>query len=79
MSTQTKPLSSKKAKAQHFLKTQRINKMKILLGKIRRAQLGADRESRVEYRVMEKNLIEEIQKEQRELESFIKQHNHLLN
>lgn len=78
MSNQTKPTQKKAVNAKHFLKVKRIEKMKSLLQKIRRAQLGADRESRVEYRIMEKNLIEEIQKEQRELQEFTVQNNHLL-
>ena len=78
MSAQTKATTKQVLKAKHFLKVQRINKMKSLLQKIRKAQLGTDRESRVEYRIMEKNLIEEIQKEQRELEAFVKENKDLL-
>lgn len=63
MTTQTNNPEEKNPQLFYNLKVARIKKMYVLLDKIRRAQLGADKQSRVEYRYMEKQLLIEIEKE----------------
>lgn len=63
MTSQTSKLEEKNPQLFYNVKIARIQKMYILLDKIRRAQLGTDKQSRVEYRYMEKQLLVEIDKE----------------
>ena len=63
MTTQTNNPEEKNPQLFYNVKIARIQKMYTLLDKIRRAQLGADKQSRVEYRYMEKQLLIEIEKE----------------
>jgi len=63
MTSQTSKLEEKNPQLFYNIKIARIQKMYILLDKIRRAQLGTDKQSRVEYRYMEKQLLIEIDEE----------------
>lgn len=63
MTSQTSKLEEKNPQLFYNIKIARIQKMYILLDKIRRAQLGTDKQSRVEYRYMEKQLLVEIDEE----------------
>lgn len=63
MTSQTSKLEEKNPQLFYNVKIARIQKMYILLDKIRRAQLGTDKQSRVEYRYMEKQLLVEIDEE----------------
>lgn len=57
------------------VKISRIKKMYKLLDKIRRAQLGTDKESRLEYRMMEQELLKHIDKEKQEAINMQKTYN----
>jgi hypothetical protein len=63
MKTQTNKHEAKNPQLFYSVKIARIKKMYKLLDKIRLAQLGSDKQSRVEYRYMEKELLIEIEKE----------------
>jgi len=63
MTSQTSKLEEKNPQLFYNIKIARIQKMYTLLDKIRRAQLGTDKQSRVEYRYMEKQLLVEIDEE----------------
>ena len=63
MTTQTNKVEAKNPQLFYNVKVARIQKMYKLLDKIRLAQLGSDKQSRVEYRYMEKQLLIEIEKE----------------
>lgn len=75
MTTETNILEEKNPQLFYNLKIARIKKMYILLDKIKRAQLGTDKQSRVEYRIMEKNLIEEIKIEINHAKNIVEKHN----
>lgn len=53
----------------------RIKKMYKLLDMLKRAQLGSDKQSRVEYRFMEKQLVKNIEVETAEALQMIDKHN----
>ena len=74
MSTQTKPEIDNPQEV-YNLKIFRLKKLYSLVDKIRRAQLGTDRESRVEYRYMEKQALEEVEKTKREAKELIDKFN----
>jgi hypothetical protein len=63
MKTQTNKHEAENPQLFYSVKIARIKKMYKLLDKIRLAQLGSDKQSRVEYRYMEKELLIEIEKE----------------
>jgi hypothetical protein len=63
MKTQTNKHEAENPQLFYTVKIARIKKMYKLLDKIRLAQLGSDKQSRVEYRYMEKELLIEIEKE----------------
>lgn len=66
MSTNKKKPEEKNPQLFYNVKIFRIKKMYRLLDKIRRAQLGTDKESRLEYRMMEQELLKHIEKEKLE-------------
>ena len=74
MSTQTKPEIDNPQQA-YNLKIFRLKKLYKLVDKIKLAQLGADRESRVEYRYMEKQALEEVSKTKQEALELIAKYN----
>lgn len=74
MSTQTKPEIDNPQKT-YNLKIFRLKKLYKLVDKIKLAQLGTDRESRVEYRYMEKQALEEVEKTKQEARELIAKYN----
>jgi hypothetical protein len=74
MSTETKP-KPQNPQMQYNVTIFRLKKLYRLVDKIRLAQLGSDRESRVEYRHMEKNALDEIEKTKQVAIDLIKNYN----
>jgi hypothetical protein len=74
MSTEMK-LETANPQQTYNLKIFRLKKLYKLVDKIRMAQLGSDRESRVEYRYMEKQALEELEKTKQEAIAIINQYN----
>lgn len=66
MSTNKMKPEEKNPQLFYNVKVFRIKKMYKLLDKIRRAQLGTDKESRLEYKKMEQELLKHIDKEKQE-------------
>jgi hypothetical protein len=74
MSTQTKP-EIENAQLKYNVTIIRLKKLYKLVDKLRLAQLGTDRESRVEYRYMEKQALEEVEKTKQAADELIKKYN----
>jgi hypothetical protein len=74
MSTQTKTEIDNPQQT-YNMKIFRLKKLYKLVDKIRLAQLGSDRESRVEYRYMEKQALEEVAKTKQEALDLIEKYN----
>lgn len=74
MSTQTKP-EIENMQLKYNVTIFRLKKLYKLVDKLRLAQLGSDRESRVEYRYMEKQALEEVEKTKQAAAELIKNHN----